>query len=142
MFWRHSNKTVGHKLTPVRRRPRTLYSTKYKPLHAQHSHEIHHIHFQRSGGSDDSSNLKKLTVEQHRALHNEADRPLRSKNGKKVLSRKGYASQLGKRRQEIHRSQVGETHYSSYMSKLAKRRWKVYHANQKQKGRISLLKAA
>jgi hypothetical protein len=132
VFWNRSRATP-HKVQPVRRRSRVLYAKHYTPLKPTHSHEVHHVHFQREGGTDDHHNLKKLTVEQHRALHNIADKPLRSKNGKRVMSRKGHASDLGKRRQQIHRSLVGEAHYSSYMSQLSKKRWKAYRVNQGQR---------
>ena len=135
MFWNRHHATP-HQIQPVRRRTRVLYAKKYTPYKPTHKYEVHHVHFQREGGTDDHHNLKKLTVEEHRALHNVADKKLRSKNGKIVMAKKGHARELGLRRQQIHRSLVGEAHYSSYMSKLAKQRWKTYHANQKQQTKI------
>jgi hypothetical protein len=111
---------------PKRRRYRVLYSKHYTPLPDKVLFHIHHIKFQRHGGTDDPHNLVKLTPEEHRALHNKEDLKLRTENGRKVLRRKGYAASLAKRQNEIHRHQVGDKAYREHYRKLANARWGKY----------------
>lgn len=136
-----AKKQIPKNLIPVRRRVRTVIPIKKEPLKDKHKTEVHHIKFQRHGGSNEEHNLVSLTPEEHRALHAKADYKLRSSNGKKVMAKPGHAKALGLRRQYLHRKLAGEVKYSEHMKAMANKRWATYKAkNEKPKTLIQKIK--